>query len=167
MLGPQTLRTRKNLERQKKLQDEWQRKQARTEAEMKAGGFVDRSSSRFLSALEQTTTTYKGGVEQKTAPFAAPPQAPPATPTKPVEDFTAAKQAYHRYFTANNGYDKGQAFLDFGRAIGLLDKSASGITGGQKQADTIAAVLHDRELSAFKYDREGVIKHVQQIPTSD
>jgi hypothetical protein len=130
---------------------------------------VERSGSRF----------YPGGVpasklklwqeqQRANAPVEAPqpPLQPPqvVTPAKPKEDFAAAKAAYHAYFKADNGYEKGKAFVDFGIALGEIPSNACGLTGGQAQADRISAILHDRETSAFKYDRERRIEHVQQVP---
>lgn len=54
--------------------------------------------------------------------------------------------------------------MDFGIALGEIPSDASGLTGGQAQADRITTILHDREISAFKYDRNSEIQHVQQVP---
>ena len=127
----------------------------------------ERNGSRFyeggtpVTKLKAWQEQQRGNapVEQKSIPV------PIAVPTpKPTVDHEAARQAYHDYFKADSGYEKGKQFVAFGIAIGEIPSDACGLTGGQAQANRISKILHDREITAFRYDREGVIQHVQQVP---
>ncbi len=135
-----------------------------------AVGYEPRRSDRFNGAVDPaverafTKSRLYANQQAQVTPTAPPVTPQVVTPVKPKEDFAAAKDAYHQYFKAANSYEKGKAFVEFGIAIGEIPANASGLTGGQAQADRISAVLHDREITAFRYDRNGEIQHAQQIP---
>jgi hypothetical protein len=143
-----------------------QEQRDRDAAAMREGGFIERSGSRFMSAVEPGTPLLRDNSHFAVSPVQVPIQepiaAPVGQPTKPVEDFGAAKEAFHKYHTGPNS-ERGKWFVEFGRAIGLIPATATGVTGGQKQADAVAAVLYD-EMSFFKYDRAGEIHRTPQAP---
>jgi hypothetical protein len=136
----------------KKIERDAQRQANTVEYE---GRRSDRFSGPTDPAVERAFTKSRMYANQQaaqaqTAPISTPVVPVVTAPVTPVEDFAEAKNAYHRYFKADNGYDKGKAFVDFGIALGEIPSDACGPTGGQAQADRISAILHDREISAFK-----------------
>lgn len=85
--------------------------------------------------------------------------------TKPVQsvqpvpqvNHDAAKEAFLRFHMhAKTATERGKAFLDFARAIGLLQKDM-GLTGGQAQADAIRRELCS-EINMFRYSRDGEVE---------
>jgi hypothetical protein len=126
-------------------------------AEVKAGGFVERSGSRFLSQTEQrVTTVYKGGVEQVEKP------APAVTPSvpivrEPIND-AAVRAAYQVYMdTAKSGVERGRALFDYACAVGIEDSHACGFRSQQAIEATYAHIQSEESAIRYGFDKDGSI----------
>jgi hypothetical protein len=105
-----------------------------------------------------TRQVYKQFAEPKPLPVPTPPVA--VAPSAPKIDEVAAGVAWRKYFTADNGTDRGNAFVEYGICIGEVPPTACGVRD-QAQADKIAASINSPYADARHND--GTIQRVQQL----